>query len=88
MMPAVLALGIAAVNGGSNGVSAIGITGLRTSTDPIIPYIAGFLGMLMLFGFFAAGLLQTLWVSLAMKARETTLGVPHAASVGQRVRKH
>lgn len=87
LMPATLALGIAAVNGGSSGLSAAQIVGAGGG-DPIGPYIMGSMGLAMFFGFFASGMLSTLWVALAMKEREYVLGIAPAASVGERVRTH
>jgi hypothetical protein len=91
LMPATLALGIAAIRGGSSGVSAEQIVGLGAGSgtgDPILPYMMGSMGLAMMFGFFASGLLSTLWVALAMKDRERVLGLAPAASVGERVRKN
>jgi hypothetical protein len=88
LMPATLALGVAAVNGGSSGLSAEQIIGTSGSGDPILPYMMGSMGLSMMFGFLATGLLSTLWVALAMKDREQSLGLVPTASVGQRVRQN
>ncbi len=90
LMPATLALGIAAIKGGSSGLSAEQIVGIGGGAggDPILPYMMGSMGLAMMFGFFASGVLSTLWVALAMKDRERVLGLTAGGSVGERVRKN